>query len=243
MKRSILILCAFALSFSTVNAQFWKNETVKGNGEMTTETRNTGDYDEVSLIGSMDVELISGREGELKIEAESNLMEYIITEVKGNTLKITSEDEVSLEPSRNKTIKIIVPVKDLEGVKVTGSGDLWNSNSLKVSNFRTQVTGSGDINLNLDAENVEGNVTGSGDIKIEGKTKNLDCKVTGSGDFDASDFVAENVEATVMGSGDIRVNVTQNLKARVMGSGDIRYRGNPEKEDLSAMGSGEISSE
>ncbi len=243
MKRSILILSAILFSYSSATAQFWKNKTVKGNGDMTSETRNTNNYDEVSLTGSMDVKLIAGREGEIKVEAESNLMKYIITEVKGNSLKIASEDGVNLEPSRTRNIKITVPVEDIESVKLTGSGDLWNSNKLRVTNFQTHLTGSGDITLNLDAEKVESTITGSGDTDLKGNTNSFKCKITGSGDFDASGFEAKVVEATVMGSGDIRVNVTQSLKARVMGSGDIRYRGNPEKEDFSTMGSGEISSE
>ncbi|MBZ9630131.1 DUF2807 domain-containing protein [Salegentibacter sp. LM13S] len=242
MKKLILILAVLFIASSPVQAQWWgSNETVKGNGEMTSEKRNTGDYDKISLVGSMDVELVSGSEGNLTIEAESNLQEYITTEVNGGTLKISIEKGYNLRPSRNKGIKVTVPFKDLDAVEVTGSGDLWNSTTITARNFSTKLTGSGDIKLDLEVENLEGAVTGSGDIQLRGKARDFDCKVTGSGDFKAYDLRAENVEATVMGSGDIQILANKKLKAKVMGSGDIKYKGNPENQDFKTSGSGSIS--
>ena len=78
MNKSILLIVA--LMFATVShAQWWGGKKVKGNGNMTTETRNTGDYDGVKCAGSMDYILVAGTEGKIKLEGESNLLEYIIT--------------------------------------------------------------------------------------------------------------------------------------------------------------------
>ena len=242
MKKSILILAITLIASAPAQAQWWgSSETVKGNGEMTSEKRNTDNYDEISLVGSMDVELVSGTEGNLIVEAESNLQEYITTKVNGGTLKISVEKGYNLKPSRNNGIKVIVPFRDIDAVEVTGSGDLWNSDPIKAKNFSTKLTGSGDIKLDMEVENLKGAVTGSGDIELAGKARDFDCKVTGSGDFKAYELRAENVEATVMGSGDIQISANKSLKAKVMGSGDIKYKGNPENQDFKTSGSGSIS--
>jgi len=228
MRKSILIIAVTLIASAPTQAQWWgSNETVKGNGEMISEKRSITDYEEISLVGSMDVELVSGTEGNLTIEAESNLQKYITTEVNGGTLKISVEKGYNLKPSKNNGIKVTVPFQDLDAVEVTGSGDLWNSSKIKARNFSTKLTGSGDIKLDLEVENLEGAVTGSGDIELAGKAKDFDCKVTGAGDFKAYDLKAENVEATVMGSGDIQISASKKLKAQVMGSGDINYKGSP----------------
>jgi hypothetical protein len=243
MKKLILILTLVFIASAPAQAQWWgSSETIKGNGEMTSEKRNTGDYNEISLVGSMDVELVSGTEGNLTLEAESNLQEYITTEVNGGTLKISVKKGYNLKPSRNNGIKVTVPFKDIEVVEVTGSGDLWNTSTINAKNFSTKLTGSGDIKLELEVENLEGSITGSGDTQLSGKAKDFDCKVTGSGDFKAYDLRAENVEATVMGSGDIQVSANNALKAKVMGSGDIKYKGNPKNQDFKTSGSGSVSS-
>lgn len=243
MKNLFLILAVSFIATTPAQCQWWgSNETVRGNGDMTSEKRNTTDYDEISLVGSMDVELVSGNEGNLTVEAESNLQEYITTEVNGGTLKISVEKGYNLKPSRNNGIKVTVPFKDLSAVEVTGSGDVWNTSIINAKKFSTKVTGSGDIKLELEVEDLTGQVTGSGDILLSGKARDFDCKVTGSGDFKAYDLKAENVEATVMGSGDIQISANSSLKAKVMGSGDIKYKGNPKNQDFKTSGSGSVSS-
>ena len=242
MKNLILVASVFLISITSAQAQWWGSKKVKGNGDMVTKARTTNTYDEIKLVGSLDVELIAGKEGKIKVEAESNLQEYIITEVKGNSLKISTEEGISLQPSSNKTIKITVPFESIEEVSITGSGDIWNKDIIKANDFKASVTGSGDLMLHLDAKDIEGTVTGSGDIKLKGKSQNFKCRVTGSGDFMAYELECNNVEAAVSGSGDIQVYAKNFLKASVSGSGDITYKGNPAKEDFKTSGSGDIES-
>ena len=115
MNKSILLIVA--LMFATVShAQWWGGKKVKGNGNMTTETRNTGDYDGVKCAGSMDYILVAGTEGKIKLEGESNLLEYIITEIKDGALVVKVKNDVNLKTSRNKSIKITIPFKEIENV-------------------------------------------------------------------------------------------------------------------------------
>lgn len=239
MKKSFLFLAASLIFITTACAQ-WGGEKVKGNGDMVTKTRNVGSYDGVQLVGSMNVELISGSEGNLKIQAESNLQEYITTEVKNGKLKLSTKEGFNLQPKDD--ILISVPVESIEEVSVTGSGDIWTKDRLKSSNMKVNVTGSGDLVLDLEVKDLKGMVTGSGDVKLKGRSQNFECTVTGSGDFEAYDLQAENVEARVSGSGDIMVYASNSLKASVSGSGDIVYKGNPGKQDFKTSGSGSVSS-
>lgn len=240
MNKSILLIVA--LMFATVShAQWWGGKKVKGNGNMTTETRNTGDYDGVKCAGSMDYILVAGTEGKIKLEGESNLLEYIITEIKGNDLIIKVEKGVNLSPSWNKTIKVTIPFKDISSVSLAGSGDLWSEDKITASNFNVSLAGSGDMTLNIEATSVEGSLAGSGDITLKGITNDLSLRLAGSGDIHAFGLQANHTEASIAGSGDIEVVSNQSLKARVSGSGDIDYKGNPSKEDTKVSGSGKIS--
>lgn len=239
MKKSILFLAAFLLAITSANAQ-WGSKKITGNGNQVTKNRSVGSYDGISLVGSLNVQLVAGSEGTVKVEAESNLQEYIITEVNNGTLKITTEKGVNLRPKEK--ILITVPVETISELGLTGSGDIWTVDKLKSSALKVQLTGSGDINLDLEVQDLQGKITGSGDILLKGRSKNFDCNVTGSGDFDAYNLLAANVEARVSGSGDIMVNATNMLKATVSGSGDITYKGNPKKQDFKTNGSGSVSS-
>ncbi len=242
MRTATIILSILICNITSLQAQWWGNgKKISGNGDVVTKTRSISDYDEVKLKGSLDVSLIAGTEGKVTIKGESNLIEYVMTEVENNVLKIYVEKGYYLKISRGSKIVVTVPFEDLSKVTLSGSGDIYSKDIIKATNFKTGVSGSGNIKLEVEAQNAKGYVTGSGDLALSGSSESFDCTVTGSGDLEAYKLQAKEVNASVTGSGDIYVTATNSLKARVSGSGDITYKGNPEFEDKKVSGSGDIS--
>lgn len=234
-----MIVVSFLFAgLADMNAQWGKK--IKGNGNVTTKTVNTGDYDAIRGIGSMDIHLEKGTEGNISVTTDDNLHEYLEIEVKDNTLLVKTKKNVNIYTKNGIHVK--VPFTDISEVALTGSGDIDTKDTIKADNLEVVITGSGDIELDVEARMVDAKVTGSGDMVLTGKTNDLAVKVTGSGDFRGFDLDAQNTEASVSGSGDIRVVAKRNLKARVHGSGDITYKGNPERRDTKTSGSGDISS-
>lgn len=240
-KINSKLLLVIALIFTTsISAQNWWKNSVKGNGKVTKITRTTDDYAAIKCAGFMDFELVKGKEGIITIEGEENLLEHIVTEIENNALIVKVENGVNIKTTWNKGIKITIPFEDIEKISLSGSGDIWNTDKIITNNLSIDLAGSGDIKLTVKTESLTSSVSGSGDIKVMGETNYLETKVTGSGDFHGYELNAENTEAYVTGSGDIKVVSNNMLKARVTGSGDIQYRGNPDKEDTKVVGSGSI---
>ncbi|TFG78235.1 MAG: DUF2807 domain-containing protein [Flavobacteriales bacterium] len=239
MKKLFTLSLVIVMSASCT-AQWGKK--IKGNGNIVSIERSVGAYDAVSVSGWFDVDLVDGKEGELTLKGEENLLEYIKTEVKNGKLIIKVEDNRNLQPSTwNEGIKITVPVDQIDAVTLSGSGDIVGRKKIKASSFSTTMSGSGDITLDVDADNMTATMSGSGDMNLSGRSGDFNVTVSGSGDIKAFDLEADNVEATVSGSADIKVTAKVYLKARVSGSGDITYRGNPDKVDTKTSGSGDIS--
>ena len=239
MKNALVITLVLAITASC-SAQWGKK--IKGNGEKVTIERSTSDYDAIAVSGWFDVDLVDGKEGQLTLEGESNLLEYIITEVKNGKLVIKTENNVNLKPSDwNSGIRITVPVERVSSISLSGSGDIVSKTIIKTEKLETSMSGSGDITLDIETNSVSASMSGSGDITFSGTTTDFAATISGSGDIKAFDLEADNVEATVSGSADIKVTANKRLQARVSGSGDITYRGNPEKLDTKTSGSGDIS--
>ncbi len=234
-----ITLVAFLFSVTTSCAQWGKWEKVKGNGNITTENRSTGDYDGLKSAGPMNFKLVQGKEGNITIEGDSNLMEHIVTKVEGGKLVVKVEDGVNIKPS--KTIVVTIPYESINSVSLAGSGDIENSGTIKSDHFDVSIAGSGDIDLNISSNSVESSISGSGDIELSGSTKDLITKVTGSGDFDGSDLDSTNVTAKITGSGSANVVCNGELKVRITGSGDVKYSGNPTNKDTKVTGSGSVS--
>ncbi|RZJ52063.1 MAG: DUF2807 domain-containing protein [Flavobacterium sp.] len=240
MKKSVqLLVCSAFLLSLTANAQWSSNDKVKGNGKIVSETRNTSDYDGIKVSGSFDVDLVSGKEGNITIKGEENLLSYVKVEVEENTLKIYIQKNTSIRT--NKKIHVTVPFEKISELNLSGSGNIQTKNDIKNDKFTAKLSGSGNFNLAIDSNDIDLNVSGSGNVLLKGNATNFATKLSGSGDINALDLKSKNVDANVSGSGNTKVSCNENLTARVSGSGNIKYGGNPEKRDVKVSGSGNIS--
>jgi hypothetical protein len=239
MKKVTLLVVAL-LTVGITNAQWGKK--VKGNGKVVTVDRSTGDYNSIAIAGWFDVALVDGKEGDITIKGEENLLEYIVTEVKDGKLAVKVKKGYYLKPSSwdKGSINITIPIESINAVTISGSGDIVGKKTIKADDFHTSVSGSGDIDLTIEATDITVSLSGSGDMVLAGATENLEIQISGSGDIKAYGLSADNVTAQVSGSADIKVTANKILKARVSGSGDIYYKGNP-KVDSKTSGSGDIS--
>jgi hypothetical protein len=235
--KNILILLVVLTSLS-IQAQNYKN--IKGKGAVVSKTVSTAEYDGVAVSGSFFVTLVDGAEGSITINAEENLLEFIIVEVKDNTLYIKPEKNYGIYASKGKKIEITVPVNSISNVSLAGSGDVISNFMMNATSFQVSLAGSGDIKLGIEAQTIDARLSGSGDIEFKGKTTDFTAALAGSGDIEAFELQADNAKVSIAGSGDIETNCSQSIEARVSGSGAIQYKGNPTKVDSKVSGSGTI---
>lgn len=238
MKKFIITSIILILSFS-VNAQSWWNtKKVRGNGNITTETRKTSDYDGVSIGGNFDVELVTGKEGKITLKGEGNLLKYIEVDVRRGVLKIQVKKGVNLRTTRK--LLVTVPYRNIEKVSLSGSGDLTSNGTIKADKLSLSIAGSGDMNVTVDANDVKTNIAGSGNIKVDGKVTDLTCSIAGSGDIDAYGLKATSTSVKIAGSGNVKTTVSDRIDAKVVGSGTIYYKGKPEHINSKSVGSGSV---
>jgi len=233
----VFTIALFIISCSEVHAQLI-NKKVVGNGNVVSKVITTGDYDSILTVGSMDVHLEKGTEGKITVTTDDNLQEYIIVEVKYNNLVLRTKKKTTLKTK--KGIHIVVPFKDISQLSLIGSGDVDTKDTIKSNEFEVSLTGSGDLNLDINVGELDAKITGSGDMQLSGDVKDFELKISGSGDFNGSSLHSENTQVYVSGSGDATVTAKDHLKARVNGSGNIDYSGNPKSKDTKVSGSGTI---
>jgi len=236
MKKLLSIILLVIIT--NAHAQFWKDD-IKGNRQVVTKTRSIGHFDQVTITGSFDVLLVKGEPGALQLETDENLHEVVETTVKNNKLVIKINSKYNVK--RYTKLHIVLPVKYLEKITITGSATVQSKNTFDWQNIKLNLLGSGNINLDLHSNKVWATVTGSGDIELSGKIEDINYKVTGSGSIVGKKVDSNYGKASVTGSGDIYLKApTKNLKATVTGSGSIYYYGTPEQITSKALGSGEV---
>lgn len=226
---SLLLLAAFVVGCTGV----------VGNGDVVEETRELDGFDKISISGAGDVIVEYGEAEMVRIEAESNLMEYLETEVRGDTLEIGTRDGTVITPTRG--LNFYITVTNLEGVEISGAADVTLP-EVQADDFEIIISGAGDVDIaSLQAESLEVELSGAGSISIDGgEVESQDVTVSGAGDYDGRDLVSQNAEVDLSGAGGITVNVTGELSGSASGAGNIRYAGNPEDVDVDVSGAGNV---
>ena len=82
LKFLTIAILIFVIS-SCTNAQSWK--TVYGNKKVVTKERKTDSFTGIKVSSGIDVYLKQGNNEAVSVEADENLHEYIITEVRGGS--------------------------------------------------------------------------------------------------------------------------------------------------------------
>ncbi len=184
--------------------------------ERETQSRNVGEFDEIELEGSIDVEVVVGEDISLQVVAVPKLLDDVTTKIKEGTLHIDLEGGGHISTS-GVLVKVTVP--SLVGVELTGSGDV-KVEGLTEGDFEATIAGSGDIELAGTAESLTASINGSGDIDARGlKVQTADLTIAGSGDITAT--ASESVMGDIAGSGDITVRGGASCTVTAPGRGDV----------------------
>ena len=203
----------------------------------TEETRDVKSFDEVSLYGSMNVDITVGEKQSVRVVADDKIIDDIETFVRGDTLRIKLKDG---HYGRIKKMHVYVTVPKLEGASIHGSGDMDITGGID-GNFYFSVYGSGNAEIDdLKVSDLELSIHGSGNVKLNGSCDELDADVHGSGDVYGKALKCGDVEVDIHGSGDVEIGVTNSINAAVFGSGDVEIYGKPDKVRSKVRGSSDI---
>ena len=208
---------------------------VKGSGNVVTEARQLPDFNRIHLKGLGRVFLTGGEEPSVEIKTDDNILPVIKTEVSDGKLVISHEN---YNP-RPTILHYFITAKELKGVAVSGSADITSDGKFVSDTFSADISGSGDVRLELEVERLESDISGSGSMRFSGRTNLLDASITGAGNIRALDMQARNVSLKITGSGNCEVNAFETLDVKITGSGDVKYKGSPQISKK-VTGSGKI---
>lgn len=240
MKKLALTI-AVIISVSVLFAQHWNSKKTLGNGKIISKELAIPDFDALKVAGNFKVKITTERSGELSINTDENLMEFIISEVEDGTLKIRMKKNYYLKPSNHKAVSIEIPMQALQLIALSGSGSIHSDEPIRSKSINTKMAGSGKINLNVETQEMSANLSGSGRIELQGSSQEFEAKLAGSGSIWARTMKVNDSNLALSGSGRMIVNVSDRLKAQVSGSGSIRYEAKPSTEIVSKVtGSGSI---
>jgi hypothetical protein len=175
---------------------------VRGNGDIKTDDRTISAFTEIDAGGAFEIEWQSGSPA-LRITTDENLLDYIESEVSGDTLRLRTREHIW--PTHD--VKVLVSSPTRTGARIRGAVKLTAK----------QLTGP---KFALEA-------SGASRVSLDGSVDDLLADMTGASELDASDLHTKTAEISTTGAGDAEVAVAETLKVAITGAGKVSYSGNP----------------
>src|SRR5580704_15977871 len=115
--------------------------------------RHLSGFHAVDVAGSYDVYITQGASESVKVEAPSDMMEHIKTEVDNGVLRIYNKNDGFHWGDiwgHHPKIRVYVVIKDVDAINVSGSGDANFRDGLRAASMKLSVSGSGDMTGRID---------------------------------------------------------------------------------------------
>jgi hypothetical protein len=188
------------------------------------ETRKVDTFTKISFRVPGKLYLRQGSPQKVEIEGKSDILKEIETEVEGSRLVIGKEGKyLNWDWDNDEKVNVYITVANIDGLSVSGSGDLIGQNKFTAADLDLNVSGSGSLTIEVDATGeVEADVSGSGDLQMKGRCKSFDSDVSGSGSVTLNAAIAQTADFGVSGSGKIYASgSSESVKTSISGSGKV----------------------
>lgn len=232
--RFLTIATIVLVTTACVNGQMRK--TVRGDGNVVKRDRKTESFTGIKVSTGIDVYLRQGNDESLAVEADENLHEYIITEVRGGVLNVYTD--ANIRDAERK--RVYVTMKEVNSVRTTSAGDVIGETPIKTDRLSLSASSAGDIKLNVTAREIEVKISSSGDMTLEGDADVLKADLSSAGDLNAYELNVREADVSVTSAGNAEINVSEKINARASSAGDINYKGDPKYVDAHSSSAGGI---
>lgn len=239
MRSLILASSAIVLAVSACGASGAGRDEPAGPSVARSYT--VGSFDKIEVAGPYEVTVTTGTAASVRASGPDNLIEKMVVEIEGNTLKIHPQKQrgMNFGWSRGHKVALQVTVPSLRAAEIAGSSEI-SIDKVTGERFEGGIAGSGDLKLGrVDVGSLELGIAGSGGVTAAGKAASAKYEIAGSGDIDAAGLVAERADVSIAGSGNVAANASAAAAVSIMGSGDVTMTGGG-KCTVSKHGSGNV---
>jgi len=242
MKKIFLLSMAALLSISV-----WSQSG---------SSRSLDSFTKVSTQEGIEAILTKGTKESARIEADGIDVKDVITDVSGSTLSL----ELEGDNHRNVDVTIYVTYVELSGLRASSAGSIKVKDKvITKGDFDIRCSSAGDIEANIEADEMDIDVSSAGDvelvvsvneldmevssagdIEIEGTARFVEGSASSSGDIDGYDLSCDEADLRASSGASIKLTVKEKLDGRASSGGSIRYEGNPRYVDANSSSGGSV---
>lgn len=211
------------------------------------EARNVGEFSGIQVSTGVNVVFKQENPTSVKVIADSDKLQYVITKVENGVLKIYIDNK-GTRSLRFKNLSVNVSSPRMDNITTSSGANLTVVNSIKENNMSidassgSNVTGDFIISKTTDVSvssgsNIRAKInTGNIAIKsssgsntaLSGKADSGTIDISSGAVCKAEDLQLSYLETEATSGGNLTISVSDKLKVRASSGGLVRYKGRPE---------------
>jgi hypothetical protein len=205
---------------------------VSGGGDVSSETPVN--------VQKMDIGMSGG--GDVSFNLNADELRCNISG--GGDLKVDGTiKNYNLDLSGGGDVTSVINAAAAVDCRVSGGGDVKITGRGKTSDAKMEISGGGDLTMDLNTDKLGCSLSGGGDATLSGQAGDVSINLNGGGDLNARNLQTGILDFQVSGGSDIHVNVSKELTGQISGGGNVYYTGNPAKVSVDTRGGSKVEKE
>ena len=192
----------------------------------------------LKIDGVFNLTISQSDDESIEVEGDEAMIKKLLIDQDGELLSLKMEEDVADGFFDDKNLRITISIKDLKELNYEGVGNVKTNGLFKVDDLKLLGNGVGNLELELDAQEIDADFDMVGNIKLQGKANRAIFINNGIGNLDASQLIVQDMDVNSSGIGKVEVNCVGDLSLVVDGIGKVSYTGNPRiiKKEVSGIG-------
>ena len=238
VRITILISIYLTLLFTTSSCIFDGVVGIKGNRNVVSEDRTIrSDFEIINVQQGINLTITQGKPTSISVEADENVIDLLITEVKNNELNIYFEKSVYQAKARN----VYLTTENISKIKASSGASVKSENTIQAETLELDSSSGSTMKIRANANEITSESSSGSSITIVGKSNSFTANSSSGSSINAKDLKTVNANTKASSGANIDVNVTGKLTAKASSGADIDYEGSPETINKETNSGGSVS--
>jgi len=219
----IFTLCLFILGLLTNSSDVQRD----------TETRNLDKFTAVEVSGNITLTLVQSDEHKAEIELVKGDLSKLVTDVRGNTLKVKfkNKDGWNWGGNQNKA-NITLYFADIEILEASAGASVGGDDTIQAEEMSLDASSGASVRIDLECNNLDVDVSSGASLRLKGSTETQKADVSSGASYNGVEMIAEKVKIDASSGASAKVFASKEIKAEASSGGSIKYKGDPDKTNL-----------
>ena len=234
--KHIQLIGIFAFLTLVLSSCWFLGPSIKGDGNVTEETRPVGEFDQIDVSRGMNVYITQGSPEKVVVIADNNLHELIETKVEGGVLKVFINENIRWAKEK----KVMVTVAKLTEVHTSSGANVWSQNQIMSENLELKASSGANITMDVNAKCLKADCSSGANIRLSGLAKEADLGTSSGANLKGEGLKADSCKMKASSGGNVSATVNDRLEAKASSGGNVAYYGNPKETDVNTSSGGNI---